>query len=53
LGLCLAGDLAHRVMETQAQDLDEEVDGVAGPVTLGVTNFFTIVLLTVVASYGS
>ena len=28
-------DLAHGLVEAQAEDLDEEVDGVAGLVTLG------------------
>ncbi len=28
-------DLAHRLMKAQAEDLDKEVDGVAGLVTLG------------------
>ena len=32
-----AGDLAHGVMEAQAVDLDEEVNGVAGPVACGPT----------------
>ena len=31
----LAGDLAHGVVEGQAEDLDEEVNGVAGQVALG------------------
>ena len=30
-----AGDLAHGVVEGQAEDLDEEVNGVAGLVVLG------------------
>jgi len=30
-----AGDLAHGVVEGEAEDLDKEVDGVAGQVALG------------------
>ena len=30
-----AGDLAHGVVEGQAEDLDKEVDGVAGQIALG------------------
>ena len=33
-GLC-AGDLAHGVVEGQAEDLDVEVDGVAGEIAFG------------------
>jgi hypothetical protein len=30
-----SGDLAHGVVEGQAEDLDQEVNGVAGPISLG------------------
>ncbi len=33
-GLC-AGDLAHGVVERQAEDLDVEVNGVAGQIAFG------------------
>ena len=33
--LCSAGDLVHGLMETEALDLDEEVNGVASAVSLG------------------
>src|SRR2546423_8072034 len=35
LRLSSAGDLAHGIVKAQAQDLDEEVDGVAGQFALG------------------
>jgi hypothetical protein len=38
-----SSDLAHGVVEGQAEDLGTEVDGVAGQMALGVTNFFAIV----------
>src|SRR2546430_7502310 len=35
LRLSSAGDLAHGIVKAQAQDLDEELDGVAGQFALG------------------
>ena len=43
-------NLAHGVVEGQAEDLNAEVNGVAGEVALGVTNFFDIVLFIKLAS---
>ena len=34
-GLFCAGDLAHGVVEGQAEDLDVEVNGVAGQISFG------------------